>query len=125
MNRSCYRNVMTVCLYRMTALLAPAPSHTSNGMAAISRPIRALSGAKEFGKTKLPHRTIVIEMSEHFSYDDLAAALSGVRSMHRSSDTIAHADRTPREPARLPGRRGAPGIPRSVRPAAFTTETNI
>jgi hypothetical protein len=54
-----------------------------------SLPERAGRGAWKIAKMKRPARTIVIDTDEHLSYYDLAAVLSGVRSMHRSSDTIA------------------------------------
>ena len=57
-------------------------------------------GAWKIATTKRPDRTIVIDADEHLSYLEPAAALSGVRSMHRSS-VYHRARQGPREPIRL------------------------
>jgi hypothetical protein len=61
---------------------------------------------------KRPDRTMVIDTDEHFSYLELAAALSGVRSMHRSS--VYHRARPGlREPIRLASSDGRARIAKS------------
>ena len=95
----------------MTALLAP-------GLA--RRQAHPLYGAKKLAKTKLAEQTIVIDPGEHVSYDAFAAALSGVRSMHRLSDTAAPAgSHWPRPEERAVGVSGGSGRqPQSLGAAA-------
>ncbi len=73
-----------------------------------SRLERVGHGAWKIATTKRPARTMVIDTDEHLSHFWLAAALSGVHSMHRSS-AYQGARRGPRQPSGWLGRMGEPG----------------